>query len=213
MDKNFAQSVEDQCDKELVALGLKRPRKGTRYLEITDNFLGWVGLNRGSFEGHLRINPFIGIHCIPIMKLREELQGNRYKKGQYATFAIHLGEICPDIKQFIFEDDGNMCAEAKRLSSTIREYGFPWMNEHANYERLLPLIESRTATLGGYPQSVALGYFLMGRNEKAHEFVTLNSEIFYKDENDPKSIYNRFTEPFLKFLNDKSSQLKSLRDL
>lgn len=206
MDKNFAQIVEDQCDHELVDLGFKRPRKGTRYLEITKDFLGWAGLNRGRVEGHLRINPFIGIHCVPIMKLRAELQGKKYQKGRYATYAVHLGEISPHSDQFVFESESDIVSEARRLSVTIGNHAVPWMLGHANYGSLLPLIETRFEMLGGYPQSLALGYFLSGTPKKARDLIDSNPQIFYENETDPQSIYNRFTKPFLQTLNDESAE-------
>jgi len=141
----FVREVEDACEAALVEIGFKRPRRGDVYLEITNEFLGWVGLNQGNHPDFLRINPFIGIHCVPMMELSKKLGDEKYRKGQYATYAIHLGEICPNVDEFLFRQGDDIELEARRLSITIGEHAFPWMKEHASYAMLLPLIETRAA--------------------------------------------------------------------
>ena len=205
MDKKFVRLVEDECDTALMDLGIVRPRRGTRYFEVAEDFLGWVGLNQGNHPDFLRINPFIGIHCVPIMELLERLEGQKYQKGRYATYAIHLGEICPDVDQFIFRADEGIVEEARRLAATIFDYGLPWMKEHARFESLVPLIESRFEMHGGYPERLAISYYLMGELEKSRNLIDSRKDTFFSDQENPVSIYQRFTSPFLKMLDEAST--------
>lgn len=200
LTKYFIRDVEEACDTALVEIGFNRPRRGTRYLEITEDFLGWVGLNQGRHGDFLRINPFVGIHCVPLMKLCDELEGKKYKKGSIATIAVHLGEICPDVDQFIFRPGEHIQSEALRLSIEIGKRGVPWMTKHASYEAILPIIEDNVPTLGGYPERVAAAYYLMGEKEKARNFVEEQRSKLKTEHNEYQPFFENFAEPFLRLM-------------
>lgn len=201
-NKVFIRDVEEACDSALVEIGFKRPRRGDQYLEITKDFLGWVGLNQGRHGDFLRINPFVGIHCVPLMKLCDGLEGEKYKKGSIATIAIHLGEICPDVDQFIFRPGEPIELEARRLSIVIGEHGVPWMTKHSSYEAILPIMEEKVPTLGGYPERVAAAHYLMGEKEKARNFVADQRAKFESEHKEYQPFFEKFAQPFLNLMTD-----------
>lgn len=206
MDKNFLNLVEKACDFALVQNGFERPRKGTRFFRISADFLGWVGLNKGNQHDFLRINPFIGIHCIPVMKLKAELAGEKYKEGEFATASIHMGEITPDIDQFIFMSDSNIELEANRLAYEVVTHALPWMKERANYESLIPLLETNIDMLGGFPERYASALYFSGQKEKSRKFVEERNDLFGPNSEGPYSLHEKFGEPFIRMLeNEKGS--------
>ncbi|MDJ0701106.1 MAG: hypothetical protein QNJ07_14745 [Woeseiaceae bacterium] len=200
LDKDFIRDVEQSCESALIDVGFKRPRKGTRYLEITEDFLGWVGINHGRHPDYLRINPFVGIHCVPLMRLCDDLEGEKYRKGAIATVSVHLGEICPHVDQFIFCPSEPIEPEARRLSTIIYEHGVPWMTRHASYEAILPILQSKAPTLGGYPERVAATHYLMGNEKKAQDFVAEQRAIFETEHKEYSPFFERFAGPFMKLM-------------
>lgn len=200
MNRQFVNFVEKACVHALINRGFESPRSRTRFIRLDDDFLGWVGLNRGNYSDYLQLNPFIGIHCIPIMRLISELEGEKYKEGDSATYAIHMGEIAPDIRQFIFTENTNIEAEAERLADEIVIHAVPWMKNRASYNALIPLVESRIEMLGIWPQSYALALYLSGQKEVAKNFVLNRTDLFDSNYEGPYSLYEKFGKPFLEML-------------
>ncbi len=200
MDRKFVNRVEKACDLALVQNGFERPRAGTRFFRLNEDFLGWVGLNKGNHADFLRINPFIGIHCIPVMKLKAELAGEKYKEGNFATVSIHMGEIAPEIDQFIFTSDTDIEQEANRLAREIVTHALPWMRSRANFEAIIPLLKEKVEMLGGYPERYALALYLSGSTEKAKNFVLERTDIFDPNYDGPYSLCEKFGKPFLEML-------------
>lgn len=204
VEKTYKRKVEDACDQAFVALGYKRPRRGAILLEIDEDFLGWVGLNEGNYTDFLRINPFIGIHCIPVMQMAKELAGEKYKTGHIATYAIHLGELIPDVDAFEFhpvEGEAGIELEAKRLANTVHKHGELYMRKIASYGSLIPLLEERVPMFGGYPERVAAAHYINGNPCAARQFV-LERRMNYAEDEDKtcQEHFNKFAEPFLAML-------------
>ena len=135
----FDRAVQDACESALVAVGFKRLRRSTIIWEISEKFWGWVGLNRGNHGDMVRVNPFIGIHAVDLMKLCDQLDESKYSKGAYATYAIHLGEILPDELVFEFHKGRDLSHDAERLAKCVAD-----ADVHAVHSRLRcanPLIQ------------------------------------------------------------------------
>lgn len=178
-------SIENSCAAALSQVGVK-VKSGTGTLPIGNAFSGWVGLNSGRHKGFIRINPFVGVHCQQIMKLVASASGKKYRPSELATFSIYLGELCPEVSQFVFNDGDDSTKEAERLASTIEEFGFPYMRKIASYDALLPLLEKRVPTLGGYPQRYAAALYLSGKIDMALEFT--NTQIGLLDNQDSPEV-------------------------
>lgn len=173
----FVRIVEDACESALISVGFKRLRRGTIVHEISAAFWGWVGLNKGIHGDMIRINPFVGVHAVEVMKLCAQLENSKYVKGAYATYAIHLGELLPEAPTFEFHREVAVDEEAGRLAACIVEAGLNYMRSISSYEVLLPLIATRMPMLGGYPERYAAALYLSGKPEIACDFVrgVLNS--------------------------------------
>ena len=170
----FDRAVQDACESALVAMGFKRLRRSTIIWEISEKFWGWVGLNRGNHGDMVRVNPFIGIHAVDLMKLCDQLDESKYSKGAYATYAIHLGEILPDELVFEFHKGRDLSHDAERLAKCVADAGLTYMRSIADYDVLIPLFKEFIPTLGGYPERYVAALQLSGKHAEAREFV-LNS--------------------------------------
>lgn len=205
-DARFAGAVEAACEAALIGVGFKRPRQGCIVYEINADFFGWIGLNRGMHAGFVRINPFVGIHCIPLMRLYTELEGRKYQKGAVATFAVHLGELSPSVAAFEFHQESDIETESRRLAEVVLEVGLPFMRAHASYDAILPILEERVPTLGGYPERVASALYLTGDIERARRFVSDRRAEYATKDAAVRASFDTFALPFLKLLNEARAQ-------
>ncbi len=185
----FKQHVLLKCYDALTDVGFMRYRKENIDWPFDKNFHVWVGLNTGLYDEYVEINPFVGIHAVPIMKLYTGLEGRKYSRS-VATHAIHMGELVPKVPPFEFTRETNIDEEAKRLAQLYLDYGLPYAKSLANYEALLPLLKERVDMLGAYPERVASCLYLMGRIEEAREFT----ESFLAKK---KDYFEGFATPFL----------------
>lgn len=174
--------IEDECALALAPLNIEM-KSGTGTIPINGDFFGWIGLNVGHHKNFIRINPFIGVHCPPIMKLTATAGGKKYRPKEIATFAVFLGTLCPHVEQFIFTDETDIRVEAERLSSIVDEFGIPYMKNIANYPALISLLEARISSLGGYPQRYAAALYLSGNSQRAVDFID-NEIVLLKDDNE-----------------------------
>jgi len=199
VDAKFVRNVQHACERALLGHGFEQPRRGEIVIGITPEFLGWVGLNVGKHSDFVRINPFVGVHCVPVMKLVAEATGEKYQTGRYATYAVHLGEVAPNEEQFVFSSERQIEIEAERLAVSCRESGVPYMRSISTFESLLPLLEEKVPMFGGYPQRVAAAMYLMGRKKEALNFVE-RLRLEYRDDPVIRDSFERFAGPFEKLV-------------
>lgn len=191
-DAVFRNEILSKCLDALEAQGFTRFRKQNIDWPICDGFHAWVGLNTGMYEDYIEVNPFVGIHVVPIMRMYSELEGRKYNRG-YATYAIHMGEIAENEDAFRFTRSTDLESEADRLSRLYATIGLDYASSISNYEALLPLLNDRLDMLGGYPERVACCLYLMGRRDEARSFT----EAFRLKE---PGYFEGFAAPFLKML-------------
>lgn len=166
----------------LLEAGFERADAGQVYTPIDEKFLAWIGLNRGTHPGYLRINPFIGFHIVPIESRRQEWFGMRYKQGRLATLAFPLGVIAPEVPEFIFVREAKARKEAKRLAKVLHKRALPWLRERANLSWVIEELRQRERSLGGVPEALALALALDDEFEAAIEYLNdRQSEYEIKD--------------------------------
>lgn len=195
-DATYKRAVLLKCYDALAAGGFTRYRKENVDWPLEDNFHCWVGLNTGSEKEYVEINPFVGVHVVPIEKFWTGMKAGKYP-GKYnrghATYAMHMGELAPNEPVFHFTRQTDVDTEAARLVRLYASVGLAYAKSIASYERLLPLLQSRVPMLGAYPERVAACLYLMDRKDEARTFV----ENFLKDHRD---YFEGFAVPFLKLL-------------
>ncbi len=195
-DNAYRQFVLQKCYDVLTEAGFTRFRKDGVDWPFENGFHCWVGLNTAIKAEFIEINPFVGVHVVPIEKLWNGLKVGKYA-GKYnrghATYAVHLGTLAPEDQAFRFTLQTDVGAEAERLARLYVKVGLPYAQLLASYERLLPLLRDRLPMLGAYPERVASCLYLMDRKDEARVFA----EDFMKQQPD---YFEGFAIPFLKLL-------------
>ncbi len=197
-DAKFKQHVLLKCFEALAAIGFIRYRKEDVDWPLEGGFHCWVGLNTGLYDERVEINPFIGIHVVPIMRLCTSLEGRKYSRS-VSTYSLHMGDVSPREQAIEFARETDVEMQAARLAQLYLHVGLPYAKSIASYELLLPLLQERVPMLGGYPERVASCLYLMGRKEEALIFT----EDFMIKEPD---YFKCFANPFLKMLIDRENR-------
>lgn len=195
-DAAYKRVVLLKCYEALEAAGFARYRKEDVDWPLSNGFHCWVGLNTGLEPEYVEINPFVGVHVVPIEKLWTSKKTGKYP-GKYsrstATYAVHMGELVPKEPVFRFTRQTDVEAEAARLARLYVSIGLAYAKSIGSYEQLLPLLQERAPMLGAYPERVAACLYLMDRKDEARSFV----ENFLKEHRD---YFEGFAVPFLKLL-------------
>ena len=201
-DARFRDSIKARCVDALIAEGFTKYRKDRVDWPIHDGFHCWVGLNDGLYSDYVEINPFVGIHVVPLMRLAARLEGRKYSRGT-ATYAVHMGELAAakEERAFAFgpqQSEGFIQEECERLARLYATVGLDYARSIASYEALLPLLEQRIDMLGAYPERYACCLYLMGRKDEARAFT----ESFLQKHRD---YFEGFAIPFLDMLEREES--------
>lgn len=195
-DSEYKRVVWQHCYAALADAGFTRFRKDGVDWPLRDGFHCWVGLNTAVEIEYVEINPFVGVHVVPIERLWTSLKTGKYP-GKYsraqATYAVHMGELAPKERGFRFTRQTDVASEARRLAQVYVRSGLPYAESMSDYERLLPLLQGRIPRLGAYPERVACCLYLMDRKKDARAFV----ETFVKQQPD---YFEGFATPFLELL-------------
>jgi hypothetical protein len=195
-DAEFKQTVLLKSYDALVDAGFTRFRKQGVDWPLDGGFHCWVGLNTALDKEHLDINPFVGVHVVPIEKLWTDFKVGKYP-GKYsrtlATYSLSMGELVPDEPIFSFSPYTDVNGEVARLVRLYSGVGLKYAKSIAKYELLLPLLQSRAGMLGAYPERIAACLYLMHRKEEARSFT----EDFLAQH---REYFEGFAGPFLKML-------------
>lgn len=196
-DAAYKQVVRQHCYDALAEAGFTRFRKEGVDWPMEHGFHCWVGLNTAIEPEYIAINPFVGVHVVPIEKLISIKIGKYPMKydRRVATYAVHMGELTPKEQAFRFTRQTDVAAEAARLARLYADVGLSYALSIGTYELLLPLLRDRVPMLGAYPERVASCLYLMGRKDEARSFV----EEFLKEHRD---YFEGFAVPFLKMMSD-----------
>lgn len=171
MDKRpDSKTIENSCFEALVPLGVK-VKYGIGMFPISDDFSGSIYINLAVHPSFIRVNPSIGIHCYPVMKLVYEAAGEKYQKGRWPTLRYPLGVACPDVDQFIFEKIDDIFPESTRLAHVIEKYAFPFIHGLANFQAVLPRIFESVDSLSGGPEIFSAATYLSGNEKGALDFL------------------------------------------
>lgn len=167
----------------LARSGFKKRKPGILTSSISDEVLGWVGLNkamRGRSDA-LEINPVVGIRNQRIERLVAELTGDAFDALIPPTIAGNVGYLSPAHRYlaFTFSDSGSNEEVADRLCEAVNAHGLPFMKKAAD---LRILVEAMQTTRLGMPEQlnyrIPVGLWLLADAEKAKAFIAAKlSEI------------------------------------
>lgn len=193
----LSKAAELALERALQSRSARRLPSGVVIFPLSEQSLVWVGINLGRHGEALRLNPFVGIHSIPVMTLVDKMVGARYQKGRYATFAVHLGELAPDVEVFEVRNESDAESEGKRIAAVVEELALPWLVKHSTLSELLPCLKSRLQMLGGYPERYAAAIASAGDLESAKAFVRNKLAEYRSDDPAVLEHFEKFAMPFL----------------
>jgi len=205
-DASFRNAVLLRCYDALQREGFVRFRKEGVDWPLNNDFHFWLGLNTGLMANYVQINPFVGLHVVTIGKLIASVKkgdGRSKYHRDYATYAVHIGEIAPHARVVRFTLGTDIDAEAIRLAKLCVATGLPFAKSIGSYEKLLPLLQARVDMLGGYPERVACCLYLMGRLAESHLFT---EEFLAKE----PEYFRGFAIPFLEMLHKEPNNARLL---
>lgn len=183
-DANFKREIEAKCIQALQREGFTQHRKNWVDWPLPSGFNCWVGLNTGLHPDRLNINPFVGVHVVPLERLKAKFAA-KYDRS-VATYAIHFGELDAAKREPIFsfrpeQSEQEITDEVRRLARLYATVGLDYAKSVGSYQKLRPLLEMRVEQLGGAPESLACCLLLTGEIDEAHRFASsmLSSEPEY----------------------------------
>jgi hypothetical protein len=171
--------VEDR----LAALGFKKRKPGILSSPISDDTIGWVGLNKAirGRSGALDINPVVGVRNQRVEQLVAELVGDAFDDLIPPTVAGNVGYLFPAHRYlvFTFSESGSNEEVADGLCDAVKAHGLPFMKKMVD---LRNLVETMQTTRLGMPEQlnyrIPVGLWLLNEADKAKAFVAAKlSEI------------------------------------
>lgn len=171
------EEVERICADGLKGAGYKTAGP-TAYFRITDSIYGWVGINVSNHKEFVRVNPNIGIHCVPVMHCFDKIRGRKYQQGRIATYSVPIGEVVPDEPQIIISDRSDIDSKVGRMISYIKGPGGDYMADFVDLAVLEKALYQSVSQLGGYPEKYALTLLLNGKDKEFQEYSERQLEVY-----------------------------------
>jgi hypothetical protein len=146
-------------DQRLTPMGF-RERAGEVYtIDVADEVLGWLGLNRAfrRGEGRYEINPIVGVRQQQVERAVAELLGESPHPDVPPTISIALGYLMPEQRYRAWLFDGHdLDAVATDLAAAIERYGLPFMHHYAPLDAIARGLERGLGHYRDYSHPVAL---------------------------------------------------------
>jgi hypothetical protein len=172
----FIKSVFRATYSHLAVLGFEKQKPGLLTIRITEDVLGWLGLNKAvrGQAGGLEINPVVGVRSQPVEKLVADLSGTPFDKFVPATLAGNIGYMMPANKYrpYNFSTSTPLETVVKELVDDLRRYGLPFIRNHTEMVALVKgLHTSRFAIRFMADYRIPAGLFLLGQLDEAEAYL------------------------------------------
>jgi hypothetical protein len=161
------------CRDRLGAAGFKKRSGEIFTVDVADDVLGWLGLNRavGRSDGLLEINPVVGVRHQVIERALAELKGEKFHAYLPPTVSVHVGYLMPEkrYQPWLF-DDRTVPETAESMVHAVETYGIPFMSENASLQSVAELMAA--GGIGMREQlsyRVPIAYRLLGDDGRAQE--------------------------------------------
>ncbi len=124
----------------LAKLGFRKRANAVFTMEIANDLLGWLGLNRATKHRQPReveINPVVGVRHQGIERLVAELRKETFHAYQPPTISTPLGYLLPEsrYRAWIFAPDRS-ASTARDMVSAIERYGVSFMRSIVDFRDL-----------------------------------------------------------------------------
>jgi hypothetical protein len=170
-------AINSSFKEQIERLGFRR-KKDRFILEINDETIGWVCLDRVPYRGQgaFDLDPMIAIINRTIEQLICKFEGREYNESQTATAIKNIGYMMPErsFKTYLFYETlshEEIKALVKDMVDTIAKYAVPWMRRLSDREELMRGLEKERISLNlARRYTLPVLYLLLGRKEQAIEY-------------------------------------------
>ena len=157
----------------LQSLGFRKRAGGIFTVELTDDVLGWLGLNRATRHrrpGDVEVNPVIGVRHRLVEAAVARLSGEKGHAYLPVTVSTPIGYVMPDGRytSWVFSPDA-AAEPAADLATAVERHALPFMRARADLPALLEAIDEGLGHNLQYRRPVVL--HLMGRSREARASV------------------------------------------
>jgi hypothetical protein len=158
----------------LTELGFQKRSGGLLTLPLTEDVLGWIGLNTASRRPDrlVAFNPVIGLRHQAVEELVARLHQEKPHRYLPPTVSISLGYLMPDrqFRQWYFGPDTDPEPVVRDLVAAVQRYALPFMVEHQTLSGIAELLEQGMVPVPEQRAERAVtAALLAGRPERAEQ--------------------------------------------
>lgn len=199
--------ASDQLIKEVTkyaqyALGEHGYRKRSEQiytLDLSDEFLGWLGLNRAidRGDGALALNPVVGVRYQPMERTLAEITGEAFHEYIPPTVSVNVGYLMPEnsYRSWRFEEGSANQERVLDMIAVVEKVGRPFMDSMADLESLTKALEAKQYSLPEDRQyHLPVLYLLKGEHDLARSHLMRYVEELGQREDLAAQAYRNFAE-------------------
>ncbi len=199
--------ASDQLIKEIMkyvqdALGEHRYRKRVEQIytiDLSDEFLGWLGLNRAieRGDGALALNPVVGVRYQTMERTLAEITGEKFHAYIPPTVSVNVGYLMPEnsYRSWRFEEGGLNKQKVLDMVAIVEKVGRPFMSTMADLESLTEALEAKRYSLPDVRRyHLPVIYYLKGESDLAHSYLTSHEEELGDRDDLAAQAYRDFAE-------------------
>ena len=173
--KSLLADVLKVAERELKLLGFRKT-KGVYIRDLTEEAVGWVGLNTASHrsDGRVGINPVVGVRHRNVESMLEEFMAEK-DSGLPPTISTAVGYLMPEgcyMEWFYEPAPFDYESECGRMGKAVEVYGIPFMDSNGKLLEIVQDLETlRFVSKDAAVYKLPVAYILSGRGESGTAYV------------------------------------------
>ena len=133
----------------LSAVGFTSRKQGILTKSLSEDVLGWIGLNRATEQGGVEINPVVGVRHQALEMLVAELSGDKYDEVLPPTIAMNVGYTSSEGRYiaYLFGAADEILRTADRCVEHIERDGMSFMTANSSLPALIQTLRTSTRSM------------------------------------------------------------------
>lgn len=198
--------VLDAAREPLAALGFTPRRAGICTMRVSDDFIGWLGLNTAA-EGlrgeAVRVTPIVGVRHQPTERLVAELTGRTFHGYTPPTIRAGLGELESPRRHATWlverADPGGSIGD---IVAHVAETGVPFFEQNSDIAALCSRLADGLSTDMGEPYRHPVALLLAGAADAAVKLVADAIAHLGGRSDGAASTYRKFADRFERYVGE-----------
>jgi hypothetical protein len=156
----------------LLAMGFRRETSRIFSIPVTENVIGWVGLNQAVRWG-FEINPVVGARHQQIERIVAECTESPFDPIVPPTVAANIGYLAPQHRYmpFLFAEADVLTQVADQLAAAVRLHGIPFMKKCADLNFIVEFMQAGKALNSSTEYRIPIGLHLLHRDSEALRYL------------------------------------------